>query len=262
WLGCVADLTGSAARGPGNHLGRQRNRHPPRRVRRGAAAGRGDWCRGRLVAVAAGSRRRPGAPPRPGRRRGRRRFSPRPGTTGARGTAGPSPGRGGTPHRREHRRPCGGRHRPGHRRPRRAPSPRAPGRTAPRGRRGARRRCGARRRRRGPRRCPMTTGQLLLVAALALPALGAVAATGLPERGARVAGPVAATLTLLAVVGLSPWRSPVPVPGGHAVDPWHALDVAWVPGLDLRFHLGVDGISYPLLVLTALLTLLCCLHAR
>ncbi len=108
----------------------------------------------------------------------------------------------------------------------------------------------------------MTTGQLLLVAALALPALGAVAATGLPERGARVAGPVAATLTLLAVVGLSPWRSPVPVPGGHAVDPWHALDVAWVPGLDLRFHLGVDGISYPLLVLTALLTLLCCLHAR
>ena len=36
----------------------------------------------------------------------------------------------------------------------------------------------------------------------------------------------------------------------------------WVPGLDLRFHLGVDGISYPLVVLTALLTLLCCaLHA-
>ena len=30
----------------------------------------------------------------------------------------------------------------------------------------------------------------------------------------------------------------------------------WVPGLDLRFHLGVDGISWPLVVLTALLT--CC----
>ena len=45
---------------------------------------------------------------------------------------------------------------------------------------------------------------------------------------------------------------------GGAIRPWHAVDVAWVPGLDLRFHLGVDGISYPLVVLTALLTLLCC----
>jgi NADH-quinone oxidoreductase subunit M len=35
------------------------------------------------------------------------------------------------------------------------------------------------------------------------------------------------------------------------------VDVPWVPQLGLRFHLGVDGISLPLLVLTALLTLLC-----
>ncbi|RJL33061.1 complex I subunit 4 family protein [Bailinhaonella thermotolerans] len=35
------------------------------------------------------------------------------------------------------------------------------------------------------------------------------------------------------------------------------VDVAWTPGLDLRFHLGVDGISLPLVVLTALLTALC-----
>ncbi len=34
-------------------------------------------------------------------------------------------------------------------------------------------------------------------------------------------------------------------------------DLAWIPGLDLRFHLGVDGISLPLVVLTALLTFLC-----
>ncbi|GAB3952769.1 hypothetical protein GCM10027614_57010 [Micromonospora vulcania] len=31
-----------------------------------------------------------------------------------------------------------------------------------------------------------------------------------------------------------------------------------MPGLALRFHLGVDGISWPLVVLTALLTVLCC----
>ncbi|MCC5580548.1 NADH-quinone oxidoreductase subunit M [Microtetraspora sp. AC03309] len=37
-------------------------------------------------------------------------------------------------------------------------------------------------------------------------------------------------------------------------------DVPWIPGLDLRFHLGVDGISLPLVVLTALLTFLCFVH--
>jgi NADH-quinone oxidoreductase subunit M len=35
------------------------------------------------------------------------------------------------------------------------------------------------------------------------------------------------------------------------------VDVPWVPQLGLRFHVGVDGISLPLVVLTALLTCLC-----
>ncbi|MEV5412327.1 NADH-quinone oxidoreductase subunit M [Thermopolyspora sp. NPDC052614] len=34
-------------------------------------------------------------------------------------------------------------------------------------------------------------------------------------------------------------------------------DWRWIPWLDLRFHLGVDGVSLPLVVLTALLTFLC-----
>jgi NADH-quinone oxidoreductase subunit M len=34
-------------------------------------------------------------------------------------------------------------------------------------------------------------------------------------------------------------------------------DVSWIPSLNIRFHLGVDGISLPLLALTALLTFLC-----
>lgn len=111
----------------------------------------------------------------------------------------------------------------------------------------------------------MTTGQALLVATLALPAVGALAAVGLPARAGRLAGPVAAGLTLVVAAALAlPWGPVLPTPAVDppAVDPWHALDVAWVPGLDLRFHVGVDGISYPLVVLTALLTLLCCLHAR
>ncbi|MEV4805836.1 NADH-quinone oxidoreductase subunit M [Nonomuraea sp. NPDC049421] len=35
------------------------------------------------------------------------------------------------------------------------------------------------------------------------------------------------------------------------------LDLPWIPDLGLRFHLGVDGISLPLVTLTALLTFLC-----
>ncbi|WP_368367138.1 NuoM family protein [Actinomadura sp. WMMA1423] len=38
------------------------------------------------------------------------------------------------------------------------------------------------------------------------------------------------------------------------------VDRAWAPAIGLRFHLGVDGISLPLVVLTALLTFLCFLY--
>jgi NADH-quinone oxidoreductase subunit M len=95
----------------------------------------------------------------------------------------------------------------------------------------------------------MSAGQVALVATLAVPAAGAIAAAVLPDRIGRIAGTVAAAVTL--VVGAALYR--------HTGDrTWHDLNLSWVPGLDLRFHLGVDGISYPLVVLTALLTLLCC----
>ncbi|MFE7465739.1 NuoM family protein [Streptomyces sp. NPDC057499] len=38
-------------------------------------------------------------------------------------------------------------------------------------------------------------------------------------------------------------------------------DINWIPALGVRIHLGIDGISLPLLVLTALLTFLCALHS-
>src|SRR5947209_7588268 len=37
-------------------------------------------------------------------------------------------------------------------------------------------------------------------------------------------------------------------------------NVAWVSHFDLRFHIGVDGVSLPLVVLTALLTFLCLVY--
>lgn len=112
----------------------------------------------------------------------------------------------------------------------------------------------------------MSAGGVLLVATLGLPAAGALAVALLPhrhEQGRRVVGAVAAALAFLASVALLPGPGEegrfalAPEP---AVQPWHQVQVDWVPWLNLQFHLGVDGISYPLVVLTTLLTLLCCLY--
>jgi NADH-quinone oxidoreductase subunit M len=98
----------------------------------------------------------------------------------------------------------------------------------------------------------------LLIAVLGIPALGALAAaTTRSERGGQAVGTAAAALAFVAAVALGFGRT---APATGAIRPWHEIDASWVPGLRMRFHLGVDGISYPLVVLTALLTLLCCLY--
>ncbi|HEX6467621.1 MAG TPA: NADH-quinone oxidoreductase subunit M [Streptosporangiaceae bacterium] len=40
------------------------------------------------------------------------------------------------------------------------------------------------------------------------------------------------------------------------------VDLSWAPAIGLRFHVGVDGISLPLVVLTALLTFLCLVYGQ
>ncbi|HEU4421201.1 MAG TPA: NADH-quinone oxidoreductase subunit M, partial [Pilimelia sp.] len=109
----------------------------------------------------------------------------------------------------------------------------------------------------------MTAGQIALVATVALPALGAAATIAVPgraERAARVVGTVFAVAAFVASVLLIAGKEPRTGTGGSALQGWHEVDAPWVPGLDLRFHLGVDGVSYPLVVLTTLLTLLCCAY--
>lgn len=96
----------------------------------------------------------------------------------------------------------------------------------------------------------------LLVAVLAVPVAGALALLLLPDRVARWFGVAVAAVTFALSLGLLADRhDPRAV-----VDPWHELDVAWAPDLDLRFHLGVDGISWPLVALTTLLVLLCAVY--
>ncbi|MFG1941301.1 NuoM family protein [Nonomuraea sp. NPDC048826] len=93
------------------------------------------------------------------------------------------------------------------------------------------------------------------VALIAVPLLGALALLVAPDvlrpvlrgYGMAVSG---LTLALAAVMAVT-------FDYGQAARPQFTVDVAWIPGLGLRFHLGVDGISLPLVVLTALLTFLC-----
>ncbi|MFC4529980.1 complex I subunit 4 family protein [Sphaerisporangium dianthi] len=93
----------------------------------------------------------------------------------------------------------------------------------------------------------------VLIGILAVPLLGASLLVLFPGParwpwyGAAVSG---ATLALALVPA-------VRFDYARAARPQFEVDVPWIPGLDLRFHLGIDGISLPLVVLTALLTFLC-----
>ncbi|GIH12263.1 NADH-quinone oxidoreductase subunit M [Rugosimonospora africana] len=99
---------------------------------------------------------------------------------------------------------------------------------------------------------------------LAAPALGAAGAALVPARAdrlGRLVATVAAALAFLASLALFHRTiPPMPTVPRSRIVPWHQVDLRWAPGLDLRFHIGVDGISYPLVVLTALLTLICCIY--
>jgi NADH-quinone oxidoreductase subunit M len=95
--------------------------------------------------------------------------------------------------------------------------------------------------------------QVVLIAALVVPALGAAVVALLPDRVARITATAVAAATLVLTLLL---------PFGRSADgvPWVDWRHSWVPALHIDFHLGVDGVSYPLVVLTALLTLLCCAY--
>ncbi|MFF0867886.1 NuoM family protein [Nonomuraea sp. NPDC003560] len=95
----------------------------------------------------------------------------------------------------------------------------------------------------------------LSVALLAVPLLGALVlllAPGALRPVLRTYGLILSGVTLaLALVMAATFDHARPTSLQFAVDQ------PWIPGLGLRFHLGVDGISLPLIVLTALLTFLC-----
>ncbi|MEU4879446.1 NADH-quinone oxidoreductase subunit M [Streptomyces althioticus] len=107
--------------------------------------------------------------------------------------------------------------------------------------------------------------QVLLALTVVGPLLGAAAALlpappGLkgksPEQAVLRHGVTVTGVILLAVVVLA-----LGFDHDHPSTMQATTDISWIPALDVRIHLGIDGISLPLLVLTALLAFLSALHS-
>ncbi|WP_371518365.1 NuoM family protein [Kitasatospora sp. NBC_01300] len=105
----------------------------------------------------------------------------------------------------------------------------------------------------------------VLIALLVLPLLGA-ALTLAPVFGREPAAADRRALRLNTVVTGAVLLLTVALAAGFDHDEPARMqattDVSWIPALNVRLHLGVDGISLPLIVLTALLTFLCALYSE
>ncbi|MBM4795162.1 NADH-quinone oxidoreductase subunit M [Streptomyces sioyaensis] len=107
--------------------------------------------------------------------------------------------------------------------------------------------------------------QLLLAGLVVLPLVGALAALLPAPPGLRGKNPDQAVLrhgvTVTGVVLAAAIALATGFDHGHPARMQATTDISWIPALGIRIHLGVDGISLPLLVLTALLTFLCALYS-
>ena len=112
----------------------------------------------------------------------------------------------------------------------------------------------------------------ILLGILALPLLAALALWAVPaaigDRLAALYGSVISGLVLIGSLLLWPsgtWSAYTNLLDevlGEGVRPLQAVtNVPWIPALGVRFHVAVDSISMPLIVLTALLVFLCCLYS-
>lgn len=110
-----------------------------------------------------------------------------------------------------------------------------------------------------------TALQYLLAAVVVLPLLGAAGALLPPPPGLKGRNPGQAVLrhgvTVTGVVLAAAVALAAGFDHDHPARMQATTDISWIPALDIRIHLGVDGISLPLVVLTALLTFLCALYS-
>lgn len=111
---------------------------------------------------------------------------------------------------------------------------------------------------------PPAALQYLLAAVLALPLLGALAALLPAPPGLKGRSPEQAVLrhgvTVSGVVLAAAVTLAVGFDHDHPARMQAQTDLPWIPALGIHLHLGVDGVSLPLILLTALLTFLCALY--
>ncbi|MET7616604.1 NADH-quinone oxidoreductase subunit M [Streptomyces sp. NPDC005408] len=107
--------------------------------------------------------------------------------------------------------------------------------------------------------------QFLLAFIVVGPLIGAGAALLPAPPGLRGKGPDQAVLrhgvTVTGVILAAAIVLAIGFDHDHPSKMQATTDISWIPALDVRIHFGVDGISLPLLVLTALLTFLCALYS-
>jgi NADH-quinone oxidoreductase subunit M len=96
---------------------------------------------------------------------------------------------------------------------------------------------------------------VLLIMLLAVPLLGGLLLLLPGLRPPRLYGVAVSGLTLVIALAAT-----VAFDYGRSQEMRLGVDWEWAPAIGLRFHLGVDGVSLPLVVLTALLTFLCFLY--
>ncbi|MDX6430665.1 MAG: NADH-quinone oxidoreductase subunit, partial [Streptosporangiaceae bacterium] len=107
---------------------------------------------------------------------------------------------------------------------------------------------------------------MMLIALLAVPLLGALASLAPADRlgfkddeartwFARALGLLTSGLTLLLALVAA-----LLFDYDRSSHMQLGVDRTWAPAIGLRFHLGLDGVSLPLVILTALLTFLCFLY--
>ena len=100
---------------------------------------------------------------------------------------------------------------------------------------------------------------MLLTVVIFLPVVvaGLLLLPGVPDRAAATAWIAAALLELLLVGWM--WAGYDPAGGGVVDGIGYQVDRRWIPTVDAGYHIGVDGLSLPLLALTAVLFLACAL---
>ncbi|MFD8470623.1 NADH-quinone oxidoreductase subunit M [Streptomyces globisporus] len=107
--------------------------------------------------------------------------------------------------------------------------------------------------------------QFLLAFIVVAPLLGALAALLPAPPGLKGKNPDQAVLRHGVTVTGAVLVAAIALAAGfdhdHPATMQATTDISWIPALDVRIHLGIDGISLPLLVLTALLTFLCALYS-